>query len=259
MMGKFHDIDQNTDEWLQLRSGKLTGSGFSKIMAAPKEYLVVCVSKDVYAIVNNTTKKVLAPRYNLKVDAEFALQTMLKKDLTKSFGEPAKKYAVEIAIEQITGQFIESNYSNAHMERGHLQEPIARMLYEDEYFCDISNGGFYDCGFVGVSPDGVPCEEGLIEIKSVIASVHYANIKRQSVDPAYKWQHVGNMKFAEKEWIDFVSYCADFPPDKQLYVFRLHAKDCTEQYDIMDARIEQFKKLVEDTKKTILESKYSIY
>jgi len=29
----FHDIEQNTDEWLDLRTGKLTGSGCSKIMA----------------------------------------------------------------------------------------------------------------------------------------------------------------------------------------------------------------------------------
>lgn len=212
-MVKFIDIPQNCDDWLQLRSGKLTGSGFSKIMA----------------------------------------------NYGKSFGEPAKKYAVDIAIEQITGQFIESTYSNAHMERGHLQEPIARMLYEDEYFCDVANGGFFDAGFVGVSPDGIPSEDGLIEIKSVIPSVHYANIKRQSVDPAYKWQIIGNMKFSEKDWIDFVSYCADFPVDKQLYIYRLHAKNCADEYGMMDERITLFKQLVEESKNLILTSEYSIY
>jgi len=45
----------------------------------------------------------------------------------KAFGDPAKKYAVNIAIEQITGQPIPSTFSNDHMERGHEQEPVARM------------------------------------------------------------------------------------------------------------------------------------
>ena len=60
----------------------------------------------------------------------------------KAFGEPAKKYAVNIAIEQITSKPIASSYSNEHMERGHEQEPIARMLYEEETFSEVSNGGF---------------------------------------------------------------------------------------------------------------------
>ena len=45
----------------------------------------------------------------------------------KAFGDPAKKLAVQIAIEQITGKPQESGYSNDHMDRGHEQEPIARI------------------------------------------------------------------------------------------------------------------------------------
>ena len=96
----------------------------------------------------------------------------------KSFGEPAKKYAVNIAIEQITGEPIPSTYTNEHMQRGHEQEPLARMLYEEEYFCDVTNGGFFGSKFIGCSPDGLVSDSGLIEIKSVIGSVHFANIKR---------------------------------------------------------------------------------
>ena len=66
----------------------------------------------------------------------------------KSFGEPAKKYAVQIASEQITGDPISSGYSNEHMDRGHQQEPIARMLYEEQSFCDVGNGGFFHSDFV---------------------------------------------------------------------------------------------------------------
>ncbi|EDH6028607.1 YqaJ-like viral recombinase, partial [Salmonella enterica subsp. enterica serovar Agama] len=61
-----------------------------------------------------------------------------------AFGEPAKRYALQIALEQIKGCKSELTYSNEHMERGHEQEPIARMLYEERYFIDVDNGGFFD-------------------------------------------------------------------------------------------------------------------
>lgn len=176
----------------------------------------------------------------------------------KAFGEPAKKYAVNIAIEQITGKPIASSYSNEHMERGHEQEPIARMLYEEETFSEVSNGGFFESEFVGCSPDGLVYDDGVIEIKSVISSVHFANIKRQNIDPAYKWQCIGNLKFTDRIWIDFVSYCEEFPEDRRLFVKRLHKDGCDEEFAMIDARITEFKKLVDDTKVLILNSNYNV-
>lgn len=176
-------------------------------------------------------------------------------NLGKAFGEPAKKYAVNIAIEQITGNPISSNYSNDHMERGHEQEPIARNLYEQEMFCEVTNGGFFDGGFIGCSPDGL-LEDGVIEIKSVIPSVHFANIKRGSVDPAYKWQCIGNLQYTDREWLDFISFCADFPEDKQLFTHRLYAEKLTEEFKILNDRTHEFESLVNDTKQLILKSNY---
>lgn len=91
----FHDIEQNSQEWYDLRAGKITSSSLSKVMA----------------------------------------------NYGKAFGEPAKNYAADIAIGQITGSATESHYSNDHMERGNEEEPIAIMQYEDEYFCSVDNGG----------------------------------------------------------------------------------------------------------------------
>lgn len=209
-MFKFHDIQQNTDEWFEMRSGLLTSSKLGVIMA----------------------------------------------NYGKAFGEPAKKYAVNMAIEQITGKSIASSFTNDHMERGHEQEPIARMLYEEEMFCNVSNGGFFGSDTIGCSPDGLVDDDGVIEIKSVISTVHFANIKRQSVDPAYKWQCYGNLKFTGREWIDFISYCSEFPGDKQLYTFRINKADIQEQFSMIDERTALFIKLVEETKQTIINSSY---
>lgn len=207
----FHDIDQNTDEWMGLRAGRFTSSNAGKIMA----------------------------------------------NYGKAFGDPAKKYAMNIAVQQITGEIGESGYSNDHTERGHEQEPIARMMYEEETFCTVSNGGFFCDDFIGCSPDGLVYDDGVIEIKSVIINVHFANVKRQGVDPAYKWQCIGNLKFTGRKWLDFVSYCSGFPQGKQLYTYRLHADKLQDEFKMLDTRIDEFKALVESTKKTILESQYS--
>jgi len=178
--------------------------------------------------------------------------------LWKAFGEPAKKYAVNIAIEQITGKAIPSEYSNDHMVRGHEQEPIARMMYEEETFSEVDEGGFFTSEFVGCSPDGLVGHNGLIEIKSVIASTQFATVKRQALDPAYKWQCVGNLKFTGRDWIDFVSYCSEFPEDNQLFIHRLKKEDQQNEFEMIDLRIVEFKKLVEETKNTILTNNYSV-
>jgi len=206
----YYDVEQNTEEWLQLRAGRLTSSKLPVIMA----------------------------------------------NYGKAFGEPAKKYAVNIAVEQLTGKPIASTYSNDHMDRGHEQEPIARMLYEDQTFCTVDNGGFFGSDFIGCSPDGLVLDCGVIEIKSVISSVHYANIKRQSVDPAYSWQCYGNLLFTGRDWLDFVSYCSEFPEGKNLYIHRLNREYCRDKFDMINERIDQFKELVSDTKSTIENSNY---
>ena len=174
---------------------------------------------------------------------------LVMANLGKAFGDPAKKLAISIAREQITGKrSIASSYSNAHMERGHEQEPIARALYENECFVDVTNGGFFDCGTLGCSPDGLINNDGIIEIKSVIDHVQYATIKRGGIDPAYKWQVYFNLMTTEREWIDYVSYCADFPEETQLYTFRIHKEECMERFSEITNRITEFFKLIDECK-----------
>ena len=197
----WHNVEQNTDEWMQLRLGRVTASNFACFMANDG----------------------------------------------KAFGDPAKKYALQIALEIATGKKAEFSFSNEHMERGQEQEPIARMLYEQERFVDVTNGGFFDCGDYGDSPDGLVGEDGLIEIKSVIASTHYATMKRNSYDPAYKWQLVGHLDCSEREWVDFVSYCADFPESKSLLITRIYRGECTDELERLRARRTEFIALVQNT------------
>lgn len=203
----WHDIEQNTEAWQALRTGKATASNFACFMA----------------------------------------------NEGKAFGEPAKKYALQLALEQLTGRKAEFGFKNADTDRGHEQEPVARMLYEDERFVEVTNGGFYDCGEYGDSPDGLIGDDGVIEIKSVIASVHYDTLRRGSFDPSYRWQLVGHLDCSGRDWVDFVSYCSDFPESGQLIVYRQDRDDFKDELPRLTERRAQFLELVAQVKKSIEE------
>lgn len=211
-MFQFHDVEQNTEAWEDLRAGKITSSPLGKVMA----------------------------------------------NEGAAFGKPAKDYAVSICIERMTGRKLSGGFSNSHTDRGHAQEPLARMAYEDQTFSEVSNGGFFDLGDIGCSPDGLVYGDGLIEIKSVIPSVHYANLSRQSFDPTYKWQLFANLKFTQREWIDFISFCEDFPEEKQLYVCRIYRGQLVEELKRIDKRLDEFRRLIDKTYKQISESNYMV-
>ena len=170
----------------------------------------------------------------------------------KPFGDPAKNYAIKIALERITGKSKSDNYSNKQMDRGHEEEPLARMEYESEFFCDVTNGGFFDCGKQGCSPDGLVSSTGVIEIKSHIYSIFYKVKKRGSFEPTYKWQNFFNLKTTGREWIDFISFCLEYPTGKKMLVNRTYAEDCKDVFQAMDHRIEQFEELIEESTRNIL-------
>lgn len=202
---QFHDVEQNTEAWLQLRLGKATCSSFGLFMANDG----------------------------------------------KAFGEPAKKYALQIALELDTGRKAEYSFTSEHTERGHEQEPIARMLYEDENFVSVSNGGFFDWGEHGDSPDGLVNNDGVVEIKSVTAAVHYATLMRKSFDPAYRWQLIGHLDCTQRQWVDFVSFCGEFKEGKQLIVHRLHRDDYAAEIERLQQRRADFLGLVKQTLQNI--------
>lgn len=168
-----------------------------------------------------------------------------------AFGDPAKDYALKLALERITGQKAEYSFTNKHMERGHGQEPVARMLYEDENFVEVTNGGFFCWQTYGDSPDGLVDNDGVVEIKSVVAETHYATLRRGSFDPAYRWQLVGHLDCTGRQYVDFVSYCSDFPPGRQLLVYRLTRDECANELARLNERRAAFLALVNETQERL--------
>lgn len=200
-------IEQQTEEWFNARLGVITASNFASIMA-------------------NSIK-----------GKEF--------NASAPFGNPAREYAMRIALESVTKERIET-FSNEYMERGNELEPIARELYEMETFNDVLSGGFAVNNGVGASSDGLVGDRGAIEIKSVIYKTHFKTIESGKYDLKYKWQIQGNIWLYDLDWVDFVSYCPEFPESTRLYVYRVDRDE--EMIQRLSERIEEFKGLVSSYK-----------
>ena len=183
-------VEQNTEEWFELRRGKITSSNFATIMA----------------------------------------------NYGKSFGNPAIQYAQRVAIEGKTNVTIET-FQSEWMEKGIELEQEAREAYQMETFVDVLPGGFAEKGRFGSSSDGL-ARDGLIEIKCVKYNTHFERLIKGGYDSKYQWQLRGQMWVYDKPWVDFVSYCPDFPLNKQIYISRVERDK--EAEDHMIARLNQF-------------------
>jgi hypothetical protein len=118
-----------------------------------------------------------------------------------------------LAAERITG-YVEETYTNSDMWRGIESEPYARDLYSQHYAPAV------ECGFMvrdlggfvlGLSPDGLVGDDGLIEIKSPRQKTHLATVLADAVPLGYMAQCQAALLVSGREWLDFVSYCGGMP------------------------------------------------
>jgi len=169
----------------------------------------------------------------------------------KAFGNPALQYAMRVALEGKTNRSIET-FKNDFTERGIALESDAREMYSDMTFTDVLPGGFAETGRFGASSDGL-AGDGLIEIKCPKFSTHFETIRKGGFDSTYQWQIRGQMWLYDKPWCDFVSYCPDFPINKQLYVFRVE-RDGEAEINLMN-RLDEFAELVDKYIKILSDGK----
>jgi hypothetical protein len=127
--------------------------------------------------------------------------------------ETSRSFLNELASQRITGR-VEPSVITASMQRGHEDEPFARIYYNDNY------GAVTEAGFIlntslgipiGYSPDGLVGEDGLIEIKSKSPKLHMDVLIRRSVPEEHVIQCQMGLLVSGRKWIDFISYSAGMP------------------------------------------------
>lgn len=166
---KIHNFEQRTDDWYNIRKGKMTASNADTIIANGK-----------------------------------GLETYIYNLMAEYYSTAEKE-----------------NYINADMQRGIDLEPEARLEFEFYTDLDVQEVGFIEYNeFIGVSPDGLIGDDGLIEIKCPNDSVYFKLLLNDNIKPEYIAQMQMQMYVTDRQYCYFVSYNPNF--EKSLYIKKIN-------------------------------------
>lgn len=207
---KLHwELEQGSDEWFQARCGILTASEMDKIITPL-----------------------------LKIAAN----------------DKARTHVWELLAQRITG-YVEPHYISDDMLRGWEDEIEARIQY-GEHYAPVKECGFITndkWGFtLGYSPDGLVGENGMIECKSRVQKYQMRtiveNVAKNTIPEEYMLQVQTGLIVSEREWCDFITYCAGLP----MATVRVHLDEKYEQAILRAAaqfeeQLAERRKIFEDT------------
>jgi putative phage-type endonuclease len=139
------------------------------------------------------------------------------------WGASRANYAAELIAERLTGCTAPS-FTNAAMQHGVDQEPVARAAYEARTGVTVDLVGFVDhpeIAMSGASPDGLIGDDGLIEIKAPNTATHLDTLLSETVPGKYVTQMQWQMACTGRAWCDFASFDPRLPPNMALFVRRI--------------------------------------
>lgn len=184
----------------------------------------------------------LQARLGIPTASQFA--TVMAKGVKGGQSKTRQTYLYKLLGERLTGEPAE-NYTNAHMERGHLMEAEARAAYAILTDSEPELVGFIRNGDKGASPDSLLGDNGLLEIKTKLPHLQLAVLEADAVPPEHIAQIQGQIWIAEREWADFASYWPKLPLfHKRVYRDDVYIKS-------MEAAVRQFNEEL-----SALEAKY---
>lgn len=156
------------------------------------------------------TDEWLRVRLGIPTASRFAT-VMAKGRDGKSDSKTRRDYLLDLVGERITGDPAET-FSNRHTERGHEVEPEARAMYEFITDNELKQVGFIRNGDKGASPDSLISNDGMFEGKSRLPRLQAELLLADRVPPEHMPQLQGQLWVAERDWVDFMSYCKKMRP-----------------------------------------------
>lgn len=191
---KIHNFEQRTEDWYNIRKGKMTASNAETIIANGK-----------------------------------GLETYIYNLMAEYYSSAEKE-----------------NYINADMQRGIDLEPEARLEFEFYTDLDVQEVGFIEYNdFIGVSPDGLIGDDGLIEIKCPNDSIYFKLLLSNNIKPEYIAQMQMQMYVTNRQYCYFVSYNPNF--EKSLYIKKINRDE--EMIDKLKKGLERGTQLIKEIKK----------
>ncbi len=179
---------------------------------------------------------------------------LMKKQRNGTPYATRKNYITELALERLTGKAKEVVQTEA-MLNGTESERVAALAYSFHTGNETEQTGFWHNDIYGASPDDLVGDDGGVEYKNPMPSTHKETLETQEIPEHYYWQVIQCLLVTGREWWDYVSHCADFPPNAQLFIKRVNRADVEKDIKALQAEIELANKEVEAQVKFINEYK----
>lgn len=171
------------------------------------------------------------------------------KTLAVANNEVSRGLTRLLTAERITG-WTDPTYVSDDMLRGTMEEPLAREAYAKSREVEVVEMGFMvrdDWGFdIGLSPDGLVGDDGLIEIKSRRAKKHLETILADEVPAENVAQIQCALLVSGRAWCDYISFCSGMP----LWVRRVEPDQ--RWFDAIVAAVKQFEENAAEMASTYL-------
>lgn len=161
------------------------------------------------------------------------VKDVLSKGRGSAPSKTAESYMMELIAEALTGES-KPFFENDAMRWGTETEPQARSMYEvNNGFVSVKEVAFVEHNeFIGISPDGLVGDDGLLEIKCPNTTTQLKRALSDDYSADYKAQIQMQLWVTERQWCDFVSF------DPRL--------DCAAGY--LQQRVERDEEYIEEMK-----------
>jgi len=132
---------------------------------------------------------------------------VLSKGRGSAPSKTAETYMIELIAEILTGKS-KPFFENDAMRWGTETEPQARDMYSvNNDFVSVVEVAFVEHNeFIGISPDGMVGDNGLLEIKCPNTTTQLKRALSDDYSADYKAQIQAQLWVTEREWCDFVSF-----------------------------------------------------
>tara|TARA_R110000796_G_scaffold78679_3_gene175340 strand:- start:516 stop:1142 length:627 start_codon:yes stop_codon:yes gene_type:complete len=132
---------------------------------------------------------------------------VLSKGRGSAPSKMSETYMIELIAEVLTGNS-KPFFENDAMRWGTETEPQARAMYAvNNDFVDVKEVAFVEHNEqIGISPDGLIGEDGLLEIKCPNTTTQIKRALSNDYSADYKAQIQMQLWVTEREWCDFLSF-----------------------------------------------------
>ena len=141
----------------------------------------------------------------------------------KTPGATSTNLRAKLVVERLTG-VQEDGFKSGPMQHGIDNEDAARMAYEahtGEFVAQVGLIKHPTIKGTHASPDGLVGDIGLVEIKCPNSATHIETLKTGKIPTKYIYQMQWQMRCADRQWCDFVSYDPRLGNGLQLFVKRV--------------------------------------